>query len=191
MVPLTPRAALWMCTPLTSSAVPAVCGVWPSRGPQSKPWKLTVMLMLEVVLSKIATPSPDFVLITTGTCCAPSREMRNAVDMCCPPVWQRPIARRRHGRRDVCVRVLAAHGTLQVRLSEADAPIRLADTAARCTIAAKHPAPAVIPCSRGKSRRLSDQPANWRQAIDPLEKNREGRMRSAWRGGEQRSGQPK
>src|SRR5262245_30719191 len=182
MPPLTPRAALWMCTPLTSSAVvPGVCDVWPSRGPQSKPWKLTVMLMLDVALSKMATPSPDFVLLTTGTCCAPSREMRNAVDMCCSPGWQRPIARRRHGRRDVSRANARGAQNPSVILSEADAPTRLADTAARCTIAAKHPVPAVIPCSRGKSRGLSDQPADFMQAIDPPEKNREGPMRSVAR----------
>jgi len=65
--------------------------------------------------------------------------------------------------------------------SEAGAPIRLADTAARCAIAAKHPLSTDIPCSLRKSRPHERSAADWRQAIDPPEKNREGRMRSVTR----------
>src|SRR5262249_57419332 len=115
-----------------------------------RPLTLTVMLMLVVVLSKIAVPRPVAEDITTGTCCAPSREMRNAVDMCCPPGWQRPIARRRHGDATFCA---GGARNPSPQWSEAGAPIRLADTAARCAIAAKHPLSTVIPARLAKADR--------------------------------------
>jgi hypothetical protein len=37
---------------------------------------LMTMLMLDVTLSKMAVPSPDAMVTTPGTCCAPLREMR-------------------------------------------------------------------------------------------------------------------
>ena len=68
MPPLAPRAALWMCTPLTSSRRLGVSDGWPSNGPQSRPLTLTVTDRLVVALSKMATPSPVADDITTGTC---------------------------------------------------------------------------------------------------------------------------
>ena len=77
-----PRGALRMSAPLTLSSRLWVCDAWPTNGPQSRPWTLIAMLMLDVAASKIAVPRPVALLVNAGTCWAPSRAIRKAAEPC-------------------------------------------------------------------------------------------------------------